>query len=178
MKRRTFIAGVASAATLPLAARAQQATPLVGSIFSVSAASWTDNMDGFRRGLAEVGFADGRNVTIDYRWADGSIERMRESAADLIRRKVAVILAGGSNTGVRDVVAATKTIPIVLQAPSTLSRQGWLRVSIGPAGMRPGSHSSAVSLSENNLSFCASSCPMPPGWPRWQTRTTRSWHRM
>ena len=113
MKRRTFIAGVASAATLPLAARAQQATPLVGSIFSVSAASWTDNMDGFRRGLAEVGFADGRNVTIDYRWADGSIERMRESAADLIRRKVAVILAGGSNTGVRDVVAATKTIPIV-----------------------------------------------------------------
>jgi len=70
-------------------------------------------MDGFRRGLAEVGFADGRNVTIDYRWADGSIERMRESAADLIRRKVAVILAGGSNTGVRDVVAATKTIPIV-----------------------------------------------------------------
>ena len=70
-------------------------------------------MDAFRRGLAEVGFADGRNVAIDYRWADGSIERMRELAVDLIRRKVAVIFTGGANTGVRDVVASTKTIPIV-----------------------------------------------------------------
>ena len=70
-------------------------------------------MDALRRGLAEAGFVDGRNVAIDYRWGDGKIERMREFADDLIRREVAVIIAGGSNTGVRDVLAATKTIPIV-----------------------------------------------------------------
>jgi len=93
--------------------RAQQTVPIIGSIYSVSAAAWTDNMDAFRRGLAEVGFVDGRNVAIDYRWADGRIERMREFAADLIRRKVAVIVTGGATAGVRDVVTATKTVPIV-----------------------------------------------------------------
>jgi len=87
--------------------------PLVGSIFSVSAAAWTDNMNAFRRGLAETSFAEGRNVTIEYRWADGRIERMREFATELIGRKATVIFTGGSQTGVRDVVAATKTTPIV-----------------------------------------------------------------
>jgi putative tryptophan/tyrosine transport system substrate-binding protein len=114
MGRRDFITLLGSAAAAwPLAARAQQAIPIIGSIYSVSAASWTDNMDAFRRGLAEVGFVDGRNVAIDYRWADGRIERMREFAADLIRRKVAVIVTGGATAGVRDVVTATKTVPIV-----------------------------------------------------------------
>src|SRR5215204_2576873 len=112
MRRREFL-GVLGAAAWPLLVRAQHAMPLVGTIYSVSAASWTDNMNGFRRGLAEMGFSDGRNVAIDYRWADGSIERMRDYAADFARRKVAVILTGGGNTGVRDVVAATKTIPVV-----------------------------------------------------------------
>jgi putative ABC transport system substrate-binding protein len=112
--RRELLAALGGAAAAwPLAARAQQAVPIIGSIYSVSAASWTDNMDAFRRGLAEVGFVDGRNVAIDYRWADGRIERMREFAADLIRRKVAVIVTGGATAGVRDVVSATKTVPIV-----------------------------------------------------------------
>ena len=114
MRRREFITLVGGAAAAwPMTARAQQTIPIIGSIYSVSAASWTDNMDVFRRGLAEVGFADGRNVAIDYRWADSRIERMREFAADLIRRKVAVIVTGGATAGVRDVVTATKTVPIV-----------------------------------------------------------------
>jgi putative tryptophan/tyrosine transport system substrate-binding protein len=112
--RRELLAALGGAAAAwPLAARGQQPIPIIGSIYSVSAASWTDNMDAFRRGLAEVGFVDGRNVAIDYRWADGRIERMREFAADLIRRKVAVIVTGGAIAGVRDVVNATKTVPIV-----------------------------------------------------------------
>src|SRR5262245_56380007 len=65
--RRKFLATLGAAAVWPLAARAQQPIPTIGSIYSVSAASWTDNMDAFRRGLAEVGFVDGRNVAIDYR---------------------------------------------------------------------------------------------------------------
>jgi putative ABC transport system substrate-binding protein len=114
MRRREFITLVSGAAvTWPLTARAQQALPLVGTIYSVSAASWTQNMDGFRRGLAATGFAEGRNVAIEYRWGEGRAERMREFADEFLRRKAAVILAGGSNTGVRDVIAAVKTIPIV-----------------------------------------------------------------
>jgi putative ABC transport system substrate-binding protein len=75
--RRELLAALGGAAAAwPLAARGQQPIPIIGSIYSVSAASWTDNMDAFRRGLAEVGFVDGRNVAIDYRWADGRIERM------------------------------------------------------------------------------------------------------
>jgi len=70
-------------------------------------------MNAFRRGLAETGFVEGRNVAIDYRWADGRIERMREFAISILERKAAVIFTGGSNTGVRDVLAAIKTIPVV-----------------------------------------------------------------
>src|SRR5262245_40106875 len=115
--RREFITLLGGAAAAwPLAARAQQAIPIIGSIYSVSAASWTDNMDAFRRGLAEVGFVDGRNVAIDYRWADGRIERMREFAADLMPRKVAVIVTGGASAGDRDVVTAKKPAPSAVRA--------------------------------------------------------------
>src|SRR5262245_41487052 len=116
MRRREFIKGIVGSAVAawPFAARAQQPTmPVIGSLFSVSATQWEDKMAGFRRGLGEAGFVDGRNVTIDYRWADGQLDRMATMAADLIDRKVTVSLAGGNTTGVRALIAATKTIPIV-----------------------------------------------------------------
>ncbi len=113
-RRREFITLLGGAAAAwPLVARAQQpAMPVIGSLYSVSAAAWADNMAGMRHGLSE-GFVEGRNVAIEYRWADGQLDRMRAMAADLIGRKVTVILAGGSNTGVREVIAATQNIPIV-----------------------------------------------------------------
>jgi putative tryptophan/tyrosine transport system substrate-binding protein len=113
LRRREFITLLGGAAVWPLAARAQAAMPVVGSLFGVSEAQWTDNMAGFRRGLAEAGFIEGSNVAIEYRWADGKPERMPVLAADLIARKVAVILVGGSTEGVRAVLAATRAIPIV-----------------------------------------------------------------
>jgi hypothetical protein len=74
IERRKFLATLGGAAAWPRAARAQQAgMPVIGSLFSVSAAQWEDKMAGFRRGLGEAGFVNGRNVTIDHRWADGQL---------------------------------------------------------------------------------------------------------
>jgi putative ABC transport system substrate-binding protein len=107
--------GAIACSTLwPLAAAAQQrAMPVIGVLYGVSAAEWTRPMAGFHRGLGEMGFVEGRNVAIEYRWAEGRYDRMAAMADDLIARKVAVILVGASLPGVRAVMARTQTIPIV-----------------------------------------------------------------
>ena len=86
---------------------------MVGVLYGVSAAEWADRMDAFRRGLNETGFVEGRNVAIEYRWADGQYDRMPWMATDLIGRRVAVILIGGNTAAVQAMIAATQTIPIV-----------------------------------------------------------------
>jgi putative ABC transport system substrate-binding protein len=105
----------AGAATWPLIAGAQKrsALPVIGVLYGVSAAEWTRPMAGFHNGLGETGFVEGRNVAIEYRWADGKADRMPALATDLVARKVTVILVGASLPGVRAVKAATQTIPIV-----------------------------------------------------------------
>src|SRR5262249_58177492 len=104
----------AATAMWPLSARAQQpGMPVIGSLFGVAAAEWAAPMGGFRRGLGETGFVEGRNVAIEYRWAEGQYVQMPAMAADLVGRKVAVILVGGNLPGVRAALAATQTIPIV-----------------------------------------------------------------
>src|SRR5262249_32260016 len=115
MRRRDFIKGiVGSATTWPLAARAQpQAVPVVGVLYSVLTAQWTDRMKEFRQGLGEAGFVEGRNVDIEYRWAEGHLDRIPAMAADLVGHKVSVVLAGGNVDGVRAAITAMPSIPIV-----------------------------------------------------------------
>jgi putative tryptophan/tyrosine transport system substrate-binding protein len=114
IRRREFITLLGGATVWPVTARAQQpATPVIGLLYSVSASEWAVPMAGFHRGLSETGYAEGRNVAIEYRWADNQLERLPTLAADLVGRKVSVILVGGTTAALLAVKAATQTIPII-----------------------------------------------------------------
>jgi putative ABC transport system substrate-binding protein len=108
----TLLGGVA--AGWPIAVRAQQAAPVVGVLNPGVPESFASRVDGFRKGLGEAGFVEGRNVTIEYRWARGDNAALPELAADLVRRKVTVIATpGGGVVAIQAAQAATATIPIV-----------------------------------------------------------------
>ena len=98
MKRREFMTLLGGAAGWPVTARAQQPVemPIIGWLESGSRQTAADTLPAFRQGLAEIGYIEGRNVAIEYRWADGRFDRMPAMANDLVGRKVAVILVGGS----------------------------------------------------------------------------------
>jgi putative ABC transport system substrate-binding protein len=113
MRRREFIAGLSGAVAMPLAARAQQAIPVVGFLQSGSRGATAHFEAAFGRGLAETGFVEGRNLAIEYRSAENQFDRLPALAADLVKHKVSAILATGNPLPAIAAKAATATIPIV-----------------------------------------------------------------
>jgi putative ABC transport system substrate-binding protein len=114
MRRREFLTLLGGAAAWPLAAHAQQAElPLVGMLGGHTAAEWQPFVTAFNEGLKEIGYVNGQNVTIEYRWAAGDYSQLPTLAADLVRHKAAVIAAIGGVNSAFAAKAATSEIPIV-----------------------------------------------------------------
>ena len=124
MRRRDFIKVVGgSAVTWPLAARAQQQHPMPVMAFlkSTTPDDSAHLVRAFRQGLSEAGFAEGRNVTIEYRWAENQLDRLPELVAELVRRRVAVVATPADTPATFVAKAATATIPIVFEIGGTPS---------------------------------------------------------
>ena len=119
MKRREFILAIGGAATWPLGARAQQAAmPMIGFLDSGSSNGMDAYLDGFRSGLRETGYTEGQNVAVEYRWAEGQMDRLKKLAAELASRPVDLIVGSRGPAPGLAAKTATSTIPIVFQTGS------------------------------------------------------------
>ena len=153
MKRREFIVMLGGvAASWPLAARAQQpAMPIIGFLDSRSSDAMTSRLAAFRQGLKEVGFAEGENVKIEYRWAENKIDQLPEMAAELVRLRSAVIVTTGGPPAALAAKAATTTIPVVFLVGEDPTRVGLVSSLTRPSGNLAGINLFANELEAKRL---------------------------
>jgi putative ABC transport system substrate-binding protein len=142
MRRREFITLLGSAAAWPLAARAQQpAMPIIGILASVSPAPYAPFIAAIKEGLRQTGYVEGRNVAIEYRWAEGQYDRLPQLASELVQSGVAVMILVGGGATTAAAKAATATIPIVVVMGDDPVKTGAVA-----ALNRPGGNVTGVSL--------------------------------
>jgi putative ABC transport system substrate-binding protein len=152
VKRRKFITLLGSAAAWPLAARAQQpSVRTIGYLSPRAAHVEKEFLTAFRRGLSETGHVEGRNLIVEYRWADGRYDRLSTLAAELVRSQVSVIATTGGPQPARAALAATSTIPIVFTSGSDPVKDGLVKSLNRPGGNATGSHVFTASLGPKRL---------------------------
>ena len=182
--RREFIVTLGSVAAWPLAARAQQAAmPVVGFLNSQSRQDWRYLTATFLQGLGDAGYVEGRNVVIEYRFAERRFDQLPALAADLVRRQVTVIVASGGDASARAAMAATDAIPIVFSIGGDPVRTGFVASLARPGGNATGVTLITATLELKRLEFLREAVPSlttvallaNPDNPRFadDTKTTR-----
>jgi putative ABC transport system substrate-binding protein len=152
IKRRAFIAALAGAAAWPVVARGQQpALPVIGYLGAQSPATFASRLDAFRQGLGESGYVDGKNVMIEFRWAQGQHDRLPALAADLVARQVAVIVAPGGAPAALAAKSATTAIPIVFEMGADPIAMGLVSSLSRPGGNITGVSSLSVEVTPKRL---------------------------
>ena len=161
MRRREFIKVVAgSAASWPLLARAQQpAMPVIGFLSGGSPAAYARLVAAFREGLGETGYVEGRNVKIENRWAEGRSDRLKSLAADLVERRVSLIVATGGSNSVIAAKSATKTIPIVFAVGGDPVKLGFVTSLSRPGGNATGVTNISITLETKRLDLLGEIIP-------------------
>jgi putative tryptophan/tyrosine transport system substrate-binding protein len=155
----TRVALLLCALALPVAVFAQQAVPAIGYLGAESPEAFASRIAAFKQGLGEMNFAEGRNVTIEYRWAYGDNSRLPELAAELVRQRVSVLVAPGSAPAALAAKKATSTIPIVFEVGIDPAASGLVRTMNRPGGNATGVTSQNTQIGPKRLQLLSELVP-------------------